>query len=143
MIAQKLTQNIDRKHCVDAHVHRIGLAHDTRRWVRTASHSHPTITTPNISNQLFLFRSRSKKISLVALMAFCDGNGGRFLPMVLLGIFSGIFTQSRQIYGCSGQLRPHGCTSAAICRQPPDSRSALLRLPRHVRLYHVSSTRYA
>lgn len=126
---------------MDAHVHRIGLAHDTRRWVCITSHPGTTITTSNMSKQLFLLRSRSKKISFIAVMAFCDGHGRSFLPMVLLGIFSGILAQGWQIHGCSGQFRSYGCASAAICRQPSDSRSALLRLSGHVRLYHVSATR--
>lgn len=31
----KLTRMKDRQHRMDAHVHRIGLAHDSRRWVCT------------------------------------------------------------------------------------------------------------
>jgi hypothetical protein len=35
METSKLTRSEDWKHCMDAHVHRIGLTHDSRRWVRT------------------------------------------------------------------------------------------------------------
>lgn len=96
---------------------------------------------PNTNEQLFLLRSCPEKISFIATMAFCNGNGSRFLSMVFLGIFSGFLAQGWQIHRCSGQFWPHGCASAAICCQRSNTRSALLRLPRHVRLYHVSAIR--
>jgi hypothetical protein len=46
----------------------------------------PTIITFNINKQFLLLGSCSKKVGLIATMAFCNGYSRCFLPMVLLGL---------------------------------------------------------
>jgi hypothetical protein len=108
------------KHCMDAHVHRIGLAHDSWRWVCTWP-LRTTIINSNANVQFLLLRSSSKKVGLIVTMALCDGHGCGILPMVLLGLFFGFLAQGWQIHGCSRQLWSHGRPGPAICRQSLDS----------------------
>lgn len=88
---------------LDARINRPCPSHDTWRWVchcflplHVFAQSGQVADTPH--PQILLLRPGAKKVGLVFNMAVHDVSRSDLLSVVLLGIFSGLFTHCREIH---------------------------------------------